>query len=104
MILQYSNNGTDCYEESKSICFLQVPFTKNDDIVSIMEKAEKQVSTVWGKPTFEFRSDNMFSENAKFVKIAILSERSRRKSRALMFAEKTVLYLLNENGKTLKMF
>lgn len=104
MILQYPNNGTQCYEESQSICFLKIPFTQNDDAVDIMEKAKKQVSTVWGEPVFEIRTDKMFPENSKFVKIAILNERNRGKSKALMFCEETTLYLLNENGKTLKMF
>ncbi len=103
MILQYSSNEIECYEQAQSICIFTVPI-KEEYITDVMKEAEEKLERVWGKPVFEIREEQYFFPNSKIVKIAILNERERHKSRALMFSENTVLYLLNDNGKTLKMF
>ncbi len=104
MILQYSNNGTECYEEAQSICFLTIPLKEEKTVADVIQTAAKKIEKVWGDPVLEIRSDKIILPNSKVVKFSILSERDRGKSRILMFNENTPLFLLNDNGKTLKMF
>ena len=104
MILQYSNNGNETYEESPSITISSIQVKDGKNLYDMMELIEKKISSVWGSPCYETRSDNLISKDIKRIKYALLSEKSRGKARVLLFDEHTVLYLLNGDGKTLKMF
>lgn len=102
MILQYSTNGIECYEESQSICFLTIPITKEECVGDVIITAGEKISKVWGNPLFEIREDNILAETSKAVKIALLNEKDRSRTRALMFNQNTILYLLNDCGKTIR--
>lgn len=103
MILQYSNGITDCYEEAQSISIGEVDTDECFDLEDVIYCINKKIKAVWGEQSFESRTDKVILEDSKKVKFAIINT-ERSKEKVLLFNEYTTLYLLNDKGKTLKIF
>ena len=103
MILQYSNGITECYEEAQSISVGEIEVKKEWRPADVINGINSRIKGVWGEQTFEFRTDQIISENSKTAKFAIINI-ERTKEKVLVFNDSTTLYLLNDKGKTLKIF
>ena len=103
MILQYSNGITECYEEAQSISVGEIEVKKEWRPADVINGINSRIKGVWGEQTFEFRTDQTISENSKTAKFAIINI-ERAKEKVLIFNDSTTLYLLNDKGKTLKIF
>lgn len=103
MILQYSNGITDCYEEAQSISIGSISVDNDLKTSDIIQIINNEIKTIWGEQSFELRTDKLVSKDSKMVKFAIINT-ERSKEKVLLFNDYTVLYLLNEKGKTLKIF
>lgn len=103
MILQYSNGITECYEEAQSISVGEIDIDKNFNLGDVICSIGEKIKPVWGEQSFETRTDRIIVEGSKKVKFAIINA-ERFKEKVLLFNEYTTLYLLNDKGKTLKMF
>lgn len=103
MILQYSNGITECYEETQSISVGKIEVKKEWSPLDAINEINSRIKGVWGEQTFEFRTDQIISENSKMAKFAIINI-ERTKEKVLVFNDSTTLYLLNDKGKTLKIF
>lgn len=103
MILQYSNGITECYEEAQSISVGKIKIEKEFNSEDVIFSIQERIKGVWGEQTFEFRTDQIISDNSQTVKFAIVNM-ERAKEKVLVFNDSTILYLLNDKGKTLKIF
>ena len=103
MILQYSNGITECYEEAQSISIGEINVDWGFTLRDVIYRINKKIKPVWGEQSFESRTDNVILKDSKKVKFAIINA-ERSKEKVLLFNEYTTLYLLNDKGKTLKMF
>ena len=103
MILQYSDGITECYEEAQSISVGKIKIEKEFNPKDVIFSIQERIKGVWGDQTFEFRTDQIMSDNSQTVKFAIVNM-ERAKEKVLVFNDSTILYLLNDKGKTLKIF
>lgn len=107
MILQYETNGKEIYRESSMIAFAEIIAVgkRFEDIDSILDFSEKQIK--YRPQKVEVCSDSIFDKgklrNMHSVKMVILSDSvDKKKNNTLLFHSNSDIYLLNDNGKTLK--
>ncbi len=109
MILQYEMNGKEVYREAVQIAFAEIiavekPF---ENVFSVVDFAKEQIK--YSPDTIEPCSPSLNDEEKikemKSVKMVILSNGIRKgDNETLLFDEKAEVYMLNDNGKTLKKF
>lgn len=108
MILQFESNHTEFYREEKSIGLSEIlavgkPFGNIDGIVDF---AVEQIKCNREKDVFIVCDDEIFDKEylktAQSVKAAIVSEGG--KNAVYLFKNDSIIYLLNESGKTIRRF
>lgn len=109
MILQYEVDGKEIYREGETIAFARIVSKENgfESIDSVLDLSEKQIK--YSPKTVEVWPGSLFdkekNEKLEFVKMVILSDSlNANKNTTMMFAPDVDIYLLSENGKTLKTF
>lgn len=109
MILQYEMNGKEIYRESPMIGFAEIIAVgrRFEDVYSVYDFSEEQIK--YRPESIEVCSleleDNEKISKMQSVKMAILSNGAdKKKNNTLLFSPEQTIYLLNENGKTLKRF
>lgn len=103
MILQYSNGITECYEEAQSISIGTIDIKEGWTPADAISYINQKLKDVWGHVAVEFRTDKIILEKSNQVKFAIINT-ERFKEKLLLFNGYTTLYLLNDKGKTIKIF
>ena len=109
MILQYEMNEKEVYREADMVAFAEVLAAgkKFADVNDIITQSNNQLN--YTPETVEIASDCL-SDKEKIkeiqsVKMAILSDgMDKKKNVTLLFDSEAQLYLLNNNGKTIKRF
>lgn len=109
MILQYEMNGKEIYREGQTIAFAEIIAVgkRFENINSVFDFSEEQIK--YRPQGIEVCSNILFDDEEikelQFVKMVILSDSSdKKKNTTLLFSPDVDIYLLNENGKTLKRF
>lgn len=105
MILQYNAKNGECYQESEAVLLRELSLSE------IKEKTEDNVlQLIYDEVTISqilIDCDNIFKDKKlndfSKLKIAILtSGKERENNTVLIFGENTEIYLLNNNGKTIR--
>lgn len=108
MILQYESNNKEIYKEGNTIGLSQIlavgkPF---GDINGIIDFAVEQIKCDREKDVFAICDNEIFNEEylktAQFVKAAIFNDGA--KNTIYLFKHDSNIYLLNDNGKTIRRF
>lgn len=109
MILQYEMNGKEIYREGQTIAFSEIIAVgkRFENINSVFDFSEEQIK--YRPQGIEVCSNILFDDEEikelQSVKMVILSDSSdKKKNTTLLFSPDVDIYLLNENGKTLKRF
>lgn len=108
MILQYVLSGKECYCEADcvSLQVINLKEIKEKNLDSVLEKSAEEFPFLIGATIID--SDGILSENLKSessIKIAVLSNGREKKDNTIWaFRENTPVFLLNNNGKTIKKF
>ncbi len=108
MILQYVLSGKECYCEADCISLQTVSLKEIEEktLNNVIEKAVGEFPFLIGSTIIDsdgILGENIESENS--IKIAVLSNGREKKDNTIWaFRENTPVFLLNNNGKTIKKF
>lgn len=108
MILQYVLNGKECYCEADCISLqaMSLKEIEKKTLDNVIEKAVEEFPFLIGSTIID--SDGILSENIESesnIKIVVLSNGREKKDNTIWaFRENTPVFLLNNNGKTIRKF
>lgn len=109
MILQYYVNDGECYYEAETIGLYEI------DISGLKEKLNEKILEYLVNKVLGCVGNNIIDvndilsdkidEGTNGLKVAILSDGEEKKNnKVLLFANNSVVYLLNNSGKTIRKF
>lgn len=105
MILQYSIHGRDCFMESDCASICEIDLSKLEDrtensVIGYVSRTASCFDSTFFDVNGIFENGEIHDEK---IKLAILSDgKQKQNNTTLIFSQYSEIYLLNNNGKTIR--